>query len=282
MRMFRSARWLLMALLVALVPASSYAGVFISVGFAPPVLPVYEQPLCPAPNLMWTPGYWAYGDDGYYWVPGAWVPAPYEGALWTPGYWGWSGGFFVFHDGYWGPQVGYYGGVNYGFGYMGIGFAGGEWRGGVFAYNTAVVHVNETIIHTTYVDRTIVERNTIANTNHVAFSGGPGGIQHPPTPEEQAASRGQHLAPTSFQQQHAESARADKSSYATHNGGHPTNLAAEKPLAAESHAAPAQARNEARPAANQYHAPAAQRTAPAEKAAPRSRPAPKEEKPKGR
>jgi len=29
--------------------------VFISVGFAPPVLPVYEQPLCPEPGLMWTP-----------------------------------------------------------------------------------------------------------------------------------------------------------------------------------------------------------------------------------
>ena len=31
--------------------------------------------------------------------------------------------------GYWGPHVGYYGGVNYGFGYMGVGFAGGAWRG---------------------------------------------------------------------------------------------------------------------------------------------------------
>ena len=78
---------------------------------------------------MWTPGYWAYGDDGYYWVPGAWVPAPYEGALWTPPYWGWSSGLYVFHGGYWGPHVGYYGGVNYGFGYMGIGFVGGMWRG---------------------------------------------------------------------------------------------------------------------------------------------------------
>ena len=28
--------------------------------------------------------------SGYFWVPGAWVPAPYEGALWTPAYWGWS------------------------------------------------------------------------------------------------------------------------------------------------------------------------------------------------
>ncbi len=33
---------------------------------------------------------------------------------------------YVFHPGYWGQHVGYYGGVNYGFGYMGIGFVGGE------------------------------------------------------------------------------------------------------------------------------------------------------------
>ena len=58
--------------------------------FAPPVLPVYVQPPCPQPGWMWTPGYWAYGPDGYYWVPGTWVPAPYVGALWTPGYWGWN------------------------------------------------------------------------------------------------------------------------------------------------------------------------------------------------
>ena len=130
---------------------------------------------------MWTPGYWAYGDDGYYWVPGAWVPAPYEGALWTPPYWGWSGGLYVFHPGYWGPHVGYYGGVNYGFGFMGVGFVGGIWRGHDFVYNTAVVHVNNVYVHNTYIDRTVVERNTIVNDRHVAFSGGPGGIHHEPT-----------------------------------------------------------------------------------------------------
>ena len=97
MRMFRSMRLMLLALLAAVIPASSYAGVLISVGFAPPVLPVYVQPPCPEPGWMWTPGYWAYGDDGYYWVPGTWVPAPYEGALWTPGYWGWGGGLYVWH-----------------------------------------------------------------------------------------------------------------------------------------------------------------------------------------
>lgn len=238
MKLFGSKRWLMLALALLLLPVSSFAGVFISVGFAPPVLPVYVQPPCPEPGLMWTPGYWAYGDDGYYWVPGAWVPAPYEGALWTPGYWGWSTGLYVWHPGYWGPHVGYYGGVNYGFGYMGIGFVGGMWRGHDFVYNTAVVHVNERFVHTTYVDRTIVERNTIVNDRHVAFAGGPGGIRHDPLPAERMAERDQHVERTSFQAQHEQSFRADHGSYARFNGGRPNTLAVDRPLSAE-HAGPA-------------------------------------------
>ena len=133
MRLFRSAHLLLLALLLAAIPASRHESNRLSASaseFAPPVLPVYVQPPCPEPNLMWTPGYWAYGPDGYYWVPGAWVPAPEPGLLWTPPYWGWGRRSISLPSGYWGPHVGFYGGVNYGFGYMGIGFAGGEWRGG--------------------------------------------------------------------------------------------------------------------------------------------------------
>ncbi len=237
MRMFRSARLMLLALLVSLLPAASYAGVFISVGFAPPVLPVYVQPPCPEPGLMWTPGYWAYGPDGYYWVPGAWVPAPYVGALWTPGYWGWGGGLFVWHAGYWGPHVGYYGGVNYGFGYMGIGFAGGVWHGGVFAYNTAIMHVGPGITNV-YVDRNVVVHNTVVVNSRVAFSGGPGGINHQPTPEENSYSHEQHIAATSFQTQHESAAMHDTNAYASHNGGRPSNLVASHPLQAENHTAP--------------------------------------------
>ena len=163
MRLFRCARWVLPALMVLLAPVVSFAGVLISVTVAPPELPVYEQPLCPQQGWMWSPGYWAYGDDGYYWVPGQWVPAPYVGALWTPPWWGWDSGHYRFHDGYWGDRVGYYGGVNYGYGYMGVGFVGGEWRGSTFAYNTAVMRVNTNVIRNTYVNQTIVRSNTIAN-----------------------------------------------------------------------------------------------------------------------
>jgi hypothetical protein len=241
MRLFRSARLLLLALAVLLLPAVSNAGVFISVNFGPPVLPVYVQPPCPGDGLMWTPGYWAYGPDGYYWVPGAWVPAPFEGALWTPGYWGWSNSLFIWHPGYWGRHVGYYGGVNYGFGYMGVGFAGGEWRGGVFAYNTAAWNVNRTVIHNTYVNETIIHNTTIVNDRHVAYSGGPGGIQHQPQPEERIAEREQHVAPTTYQSQHENTARTDRTAYAKNNGGRPQNVAVVRPLAEEKHTAPAAA-----------------------------------------
>src|SRR5579863_845301 len=252
MRSFRTARLFLLALLISVTATFSGAqfSVGIHVGFAPPVLPVYEQPMCPQPNLMWTPGYWAYseGDGDYFWVPGAWVPAPYSGALWTPPYWGWSNGNYGFNEGYWGQTVGYYGGVNYGFGYMGVGFAGGEWRGREFAYNTAVMRVNSTVIHNTYVNTTIVHNTTIVNVNHVAYNGGPGGVQHTATVAERTAQHQPHVAPTGFQRQHQVTAKADKASFAKANGGHPANLVAAKPLAEEKHAAPAGMRAEAKPA----------------------------------
>jgi uncharacterized membrane protein YgcG len=135
----------LIALLVvgtlAFAAAPASARVFVSVGFAPPLIPVYEQPLAPAYGYIWTPGYWAYGDNGYYWVDGAWVDPPYVGALWTPGYWGYGGDAYLWHAGYWGRNIGYYGGINYGFGYFGTGFYGGYWNGGRFFYNGAYNHI---------------------------------------------------------------------------------------------------------------------------------------------
>ena len=92
-------------------------------------LPEYDQPPAPEPNYIWTPGYWAYGPEGYYWTPGVWCPPPYYGALWTPPYWGFYGGRYGFHHGYWGLHIGFYGGVDYGFGYIGIGYFGGYWHG---------------------------------------------------------------------------------------------------------------------------------------------------------
>ena len=103
----------------------------------PPVLPVYDQPPCPEDGYLWVPGYWAYEDDDYYWVPGVWVEPPRSGdILWTPGYWAFTDGGYNWHGGYWGLHVGYYGGINYGYGYQGSGFYGGRWEGNSFHYMT--------------------------------------------------------------------------------------------------------------------------------------------------
>ena len=50
------------------------------------------------------------------------------------------GGYF-WNAGYWGRHIGYYGGINYGFGYFGTGFYGGYWNGGHFFYNGAYNHI---------------------------------------------------------------------------------------------------------------------------------------------
>jgi hypothetical protein len=212
---------------LALLPAASFAGVFISVGFAPPVLPVYTQPICPGDGYLWNPGYWAYGDEGYYWVPGVWVRPPQVGLLWTPGYWGWGGGAYIFHAGYWGPHVGFYGGVNYGFGYGGVGYGGGRWEGGHFAYNTAVVNVNRTVIHNTYIDNTVINHTTI--NNRTSFNGGTGGLQARPSSQEASFARENHIAPTAEQQSHVQMAHADRSNFASVNGGRPQNVAYSRP-----------------------------------------------------
>src|SRR4029077_21060927 len=138
------------------LPVVSQAGLFVgvSVNIPPPALPVYVQPPCPAAGYIWMPGYWAW-DEGYYWVPGTWVLAPAVGLLWTPGYWGWGEGAYAWHAGFWGPHVGFYGGVNYGFGYGGVGYQGGYWRANQFYYNRSVTNINTTNITNVY-NRTVV------------------------------------------------------------------------------------------------------------------------------
>jgi hypothetical protein len=217
MRSIRVLRTLFLAFLVSLAPAASFAGVFVSITVAPPVMPIYAQPVCPTEGYLWTPGYWAYGPAGYYWVPGVWVAPPQPGLLWTPGYWGFAGGIYGWHGGYWGPRVGFYGGVNYGYGYPGVGFVGGRWAGGHFAYNTAVMHVNTTIVHNTYVDRTVIHNTVI---NRTSFNG-PGGLQARATPGEMAAAREQHFQATSEQQNHERTASTNRANFASVNGGRP-------------------------------------------------------------
>src|SRR5271165_5750929 len=207
MRIISSIRTFLFGLVMLSLSAASFAQIGISISFAPPELPVYEQPLCPSDGYLWTPGYWAYAgnDYGYYWVPGTWVMAPEPGLLWTPGYWGWGGNGYVFNEGYWGTQVGFYGGISYGYGYFGNGYEGGRWQNGQFYYNRSVNNVNITNIHNVY-DTTVIRNN---RENRVSYNGGTGGIERRPTAQEENFSHERHIAPVAAQNEHAQTARAN-------------------------------------------------------------------------
>ena len=212
----------LFAVVFGMAPVSS-AQIGISVDFAPPELPVYEQPACPGEDYIWVPGYWAYDDD-YYWVPGTWVLAPEPGYLWTPGYWGWRDNRYFFNAGYWGPEVGFYGGINYGFGYFGHGFEGGRWERGHFFYNRAVVNVNVAVIHNVYETRVNERSNT-----RVSFNGGRGGINDRADPREESASRQRHIAPVAAQNEHIQAARSNRELHASENHGKPPVAATQRP-----------------------------------------------------
>ena len=191
---------------------------------APPPLPVYEQPPCPGEGYLWVPGYWAYA-GGYYWVPGTWVMPPAVGLLWTPGYWGFVGGAYAWHAGYWGPHVGFYGGVNYGFGYTGVGFAGGRWAGNTFAYNRSVTNVNVNIVHNTY-NQTVI--NNVA-VNRVSYNGGAGGLRAAPSSQERMWARESRFGATAAQQDHVRGAQRNPAFFARENGGHPAIAATPRP-----------------------------------------------------
>jgi hypothetical protein len=209
---------------------------------APPPLPEYDQPPAPGPDYYWTPGYWAWGPAGYYWVPGDWVEAPWIGAVWTPPYWAFSNGYYLFHAGYWGPYVGFYGGINYGFGYPGRGYYGAYWNGGHLFYNSAVTHVNRNVIHNVY--RRDVPR---FHSGRASFNGGHGGIDMRPTQREQAVIHERRAPAQAAQRRNAQQARQE------HNR---TNFAARPaPQAPQANPRQPRVRGEQRPAPqrNEFH-----------------------------
>jgi hypothetical protein len=228
---------ILFAFLAIAIPAVVFGQMGISISIGPPALPAYEQPICPGDGYLWTPGYWAYDDSisDYYWVDGAWVLAPEEGFLWTPGYWGWNNGGYFFNDGYWGPTVGFYGGINYGFGYWGGGYGGGRWDGGHFFYNRSVNNVDITINRNVYNET--VEHGS--GDSRVSFNGGSGGIAARPNSQQEAAARERHIPAVAAQTSHAQAARANPSTRASVNHGQPSTAAKALPIGANDHQAAA-------------------------------------------
>ncbi len=221
-------RFLLFASFMMVMSVTSFAQFAITVSFGPPALPVYEQPLCPGEGYIWTPGYWAYDDSygDYYWVPGTWILAPEVGYLWTPPYWGWDGRGYLFHQGYWGPQVGFYGGIVYGFGYFGHGYEGGRWDHDRFYYNRSVNNINVNNVHNVYNTTVVNNYNTV---NRVSYNGGQGGVTAQPTAAEEAVARERHVPPVAAQTQHAQVAASNPRLRATDNQGKPPVAATARP-----------------------------------------------------
>jgi hypothetical protein len=221
----RTIRILLVFLALA-IPAALFGQIGVSIAIGPPAMPVYEQPICPGDGYLWTPGYWAYDDSvsDYYWVPGTWVEAPEAGFLWTPGYWGWGGGGFLFNEGYWGENVGFYGGINYGFGYWGGGYGGGRWDHGHFFYNRSVNNIDVVNIHNVYNER--VEGG---NQNRVSYNGGKGGVEAHADSRQEAAAHERHIPAVAAQTEHAQAARANPAQRAGVNHGNPAIAATAKP-----------------------------------------------------
>jgi len=234
MRIARFACSFLLAVGILTIPAQSraQAAVGVSIRVGPPVLPVYAQPICPGSGYIWIPGYWAYGPDGYFWVPGTWAEPPEVGLLWTPGYWGWQADSYVWHAGYWGPEVGFYGGINYGFGYTGVGFFGGHWRGSTYFYNRAVTNINVSVVHNTY-NTTVINNSTTIN--RVSFNGGQGGVNARPTSREIASEHQRHITMTAEQNQHQQAASTNRTFLASVNHGRPDVAASVRPGQFDAH-----------------------------------------------
>jgi hypothetical protein len=231
-------------------------GVSITATIAPPPLPDYDQPPIPGSGYIWVPGYWAWGPDGYYWVPGTWALPPAVGLLWTPGWWGWGDGAYVWHAGYWGPHCGYYGGIDYGYGYTGDGYWGGYWNKSQFFYNRNVNNISSVNITNVY-SRTVINN---VNVTRVSFNGGAGGVVTRPTAEQLAFERERHDPPTAAQLQHVRAAETNRALLASANHGDPPVAATAPPndfrhdvVAARAAAQASPASNAAARAANEAH-----------------------------
>jgi len=210
---------------MAAVPCTTGPRAVIAQGAGPPPpLRREVQPIMPAYGYAWPPGYWAWNDTGYdyYWVSGVWARPPGIGMLWTPPWWGWVGGVYAFTPGYWGQNVGFYGGIRYGYGYGGQGYDGGYWNGRTFYCNRAVnnfggVHVNA-----------VYNRAWSAGRGYdgVSYNGGRGGVRASASMNELSAARQARSSTTTYQSNRARNAMSDPGNRAAANRGHAGAIAA--------------------------------------------------------
>ena len=223
MRRFISTILLLLALVSMVMPAAIVAQTLI-IRIAPPALPVTNSLRSLHTATSGRPGIglmvrrvflgpWNLGATAFCW------PALDAGLL------GMARRRLWLNAGYWGPHIGFYGGVNYGFGYGGVGYEGGRWNNGVFAYNRTVNNFGSISITNVY-NQTVISNTSVTR---VSFNGGTGGTAAQPTPQEQAAARETHVAATPTQTQHEQTASTNKTLLASVNHGSPAVAATSKP-----------------------------------------------------
>ncbi len=134
-----------------------------------------------------------------------------------------------FHAGYWGPHIGFYGGVNYGFGYGGAGYR----RRTLGRESFCVQHRSRQRQHHGGSQHLYEQcRRTITYTvNKVSYNGGAGGVAAAPTSQERMAAQEPHVPPTPMQHQHVQEAVRNPALSAAANGGHPAIAATPRPAA---------------------------------------------------
>jgi hypothetical protein len=189
------------------------------VSIPPPPIPSYEQPAIPAQGCLWVPGFWAWRKSvpDYFWVPGTWVQPPQPGLLWTPPYWSRVDDGYAFHAGYWADQVGFYGGIDYGYGYAGDGYHGGRWDDESFYYNRAANNLGSLDISNVYDQAVTADDDAV----RVSFNGGRRGTAARPTRDQETLASTPHIGATPEQQKHFELAAMDRSLYSKLNNGEP-------------------------------------------------------------
>ena len=129
------------------------------------VLPVYGQPICPGDGFLWTPatGRMTTASPITTGCQACWFRRRKSVSCGRRKAGGWGDGGYFFNEGYWGPTVGFYGGINYGFGYYGEGYGGGPWNNGHFFYNRSVNNINVVNIHNVYNERELRSTTSTAS-----------------------------------------------------------------------------------------------------------------------
>src|SRR6202044_485820 len=142
-------------------------------------------------------------------------------------WWGYENNVYRLHWGFWASSIGFYGGINYGYGYTGRGYYGAYWRNNTVYYNRSITNVNVTIIHNVYNYQVPNNRGT-----RISYNGGRGGINLRPTAPELAVVHEPRIPPVSTQVQYVREAAANRAQFVKPGSrAQPATLVASRPLA---------------------------------------------------